>query len=66
MAASQKKKDRTKNNISEQEYLRSRDQEEQQIEGNPPESNIGSVAIILEGSCKVVIPDEDFEVLELR
>jgi hypothetical protein len=32
--------------------------------GNPPESSIGSLVLILEGSCKVI--NNDFEVFELR
>lgn len=33
-------------------------------EGNPPESSIRSLCLVLEGSCRVV--NEDFEVLEMR
>lgn len=34
--------------------------------GKPPESNVGSVVLVLEGSCKVVVPEDNFEVFELR
>ena len=62
--ANKKKKEREKHcacMAEEEKEVRAlkRKKEELYKQGNPPQSNVGSLVFILEGSCKVIVPDEE-------
>ena len=62
----QKKKQREQAGITEDMYARLHLQRPAPSRGNFPESNIRSLVLILQGSCNVVNPVDDFHVVELR
>lgn len=64
----QKKRLRMKKGISEEEFIRERmlRRTNLAVRDNYPESNVRSVAIILDGTCKVKLRCDGFECFELR
>jgi len=64
--AATKKHERERHHLDDDDFVQIGKPKREARPGNPPESNIGSLVLILEGSCKVMVPEKNFEVFELR
>ena len=61
-----KKKQREKMGITEEMYVEMHRKPHVYTVGNPPESSLRSVCVVLDGSCKVINSFDKFHINDIR